>query len=598
MTKFPNHYVFGRYSILFFLAIITFINQPASAQSFLKELTQPLLKKNKSSNVTLSAPNSINALLREHFELPDAPLVDETSRHVFLRRAKREISELLATEGYFSPTVALSRKLSEDLELIVKPGPRTHVSEITIEFKGELTANTTAQQKRITQLRKSWPLKTGKPFRSHDWEEAKAKLLSEIKHKDYAAAEITDSQAIVDPVNKSAQLIVVVDSGPAFYFGELIVTGLERYQDTKIENFSSIKPGDPYRRELLFEFQDSLQKLPNFSSVSVSIKPDRSLHKAVPILVQLSEKKSKKISLGAGYSSNNGGRGEISFQNYNFLDRTLKLNSTLRLEQKRQTFFVGVDTLPNQNNIQYSLDSRLQRTDIKDLETINQSINLTRGYVTKTTLRQLGISWQREKRLPSGGIRENNEALVIDWQWRKNNVDNPLNVRKGSISEIRIGGANQQILSDQSFLRTYARQQFWWPIAKRDVLFIRGEAGFTAANTRFGIPQEYLFRAGGIHSVRGYDFMSLGVREGTAIVGGRTMATGTIEYTHWLPNKWGGAIFTDIGSAADNWQKFNPSVGYGAGVRWRSPAGPLGLDLARGHETGVLRLHFSIAVAF
>ncbi|MDP1637493.1 MAG: BamA/TamA family outer membrane protein [Candidatus Nitrotoga sp.] len=598
MAKFPNYFLYGRWPILLFLTIITSTIQPVSAQSFLKQLTQPIFKKKNSSSVTLSAPSSINDLLHEYFELPDAPLVDETSKHVFLRRAKREISELLATEGYFSPTVSLTRKLSGDYEVIVQLGPRTLVSEVTIEFRGELTANTNAQQKRIQALREAWPLKTGKPFRSHDWEEAKAKLLSDIKHKDYAAAEIIDSKALVDRENKRAQLIVVVDSGPAFYFGELIVTGLERYQDTKIENFSPFKPGDPYRRELLFSFQDSLQKVPNFSSVTVSINPDKSLHKAAPILVQLSEKKSKSIALGAGYSSNNGGRGEINFQNYNFLDRTLNLNSTLRLEQKQQTFFAGIDTLPNQDHIQYSLGSRLQLTDIEGLETINQSTNFTRRYVTKTIQRQVGLSWQREKRLPSSGIRENNEALVLDWQWRKNKVDNPLNIRQGSISEIRIGGASQQVLSDQTFFRTYARQQFWWPVGKRDVLFIRGEAGFTVAESRFGIPQEYLFRAGGINSVRGYDFMSIGVREGNAIVGGRTMATGTIEYTHCLLNNWGGAVFTDIGSAADSWKKFNPAVGYGAGLRWRSPVGPLALDLARGHKTGLFRLHFSIAVTF
>ncbi len=599
VAKFLTYYLFDRgHILLLFLVIMAYSNQPLSAQSFLKQLTQPLFDEINSSNVTVSAPSSIEALLHEHFVLPDAPIVDKTSQHVFIRRAKREISELLATEGYFSPTVTLNHEITEDIGIIVKPGPRTRVSEVTIEFKGELAANTEIHRKRIKQLREAWLLKTGDPFRSHDWEEAKAKLLSDIKHEDYAAAEIIDSQAIVDPDNKSVQLIVVVDSGPAFYFGELIVTGLDRYQDIKIENFLPFKPGDPYRRELLFYFQNSLQKVPNFSSVSVSINPDRVSHEAAPVLVQLSEKKSKRIALGAGYSSNNGGRGEISYHEYDFLDRALNLNSTLRLEQKRQTFFAGINTLPNQDNIQYSLGARLQRTDIEDLETINQRVNFTRSYLTKTTRRQLGLSWQREEKRPSGGISETNEALVVDLQWRKHKVDNPFNIRHGSVSEIRIGGASQKVSSDQDFLRTYARQQFWWPVGKHDVLFIRGEAGFTVADSRFGIPQEYLFRAGGIHSVRGYDFMSLGVREGDAIVGGRTLATGTIEYTHWLFEKWGGAVFTDVGSAADSWKKFNPSVGYGAGLRWRSPAGPLALDLARGHETGVLRFHFSIAVAF
>jgi translocation and assembly module TamA len=40
------------------------------------------------------------------------------------------------------------------------------------------------------------------------------------------------------------------------------------------------------------------------------------------------------------------------------------------------------------------------------------------------------------------------------------------------------------------------------------------------------------------------------------------------------------------------------SVGYGAGVRWHSPVGPLALDFARGKGQPDLRIHFSIAVAF
>lgn len=597
MTKAPIHYFFICRPLLF-LILITLNNQPVSAQlSFIK----PFFDGDHPSKITFSAPNSINELINNHFKLPDAPLIDQTAQHIFIRRAKREINKLLATEGYFTPTITLNHGSSEDLEaleVVVKPGPRSLVSEVYIEFQGELAIHEEKKQTRIRKLRKAWLLKPDAPFRSSDWEEAKAQLLSDIRHRDYASAGIIDSKAFVDPDTQRVKLTVVVDSGPVFYFGDIVVTGLDRYQQTEIKNFAPFKPGDAYRRNLLSYFQTTLQKIPHFSAVSVSIDSDRSNHRAAPVLVQLSENKSKRIALGAGYSSNNGGRGEINFSHYNFFDRALNLNSTLRLEQKRQTFYTGIDTLLNEKNIHYSLGTRLQRTDIEDLETINQRINLTRSFVTKDTQRQLDLIWLREEKRPAGSFSQINQALVLDWQWRKHKVDDPLNVRQGSISEIRIGGASQQVLSDQDFLRTYARQQFWLPVGKRDVLFIRGEAGFTLADSRFGIPQEYLFRAGGIHSVRGYDFMSLGVREGDAIVGGRTMATGTIEYTHWLFEKWGGAIFTDIGSAAGSWQKFNPSIGYGAGLRWRSPAGPLALDLARGHETGVFRFHFSIAVAF
>ena len=41
-----------------------------------------------------------------------------------------------------------------------------------------------------------------------------------------------------------------------------------------------------------------------------------------------------------------------------------------------------------------------------------------------------------------------------------------------------------------------------------------------------------------------------------------------------------------------------PALGYGAGVRWRSPVGPLKLDIAYGQEVRKFRLHFSVGVVF
>ncbi|MDP1558051.1 MAG: BamA/TamA family outer membrane protein [Nitrosomonas sp.] len=597
VIKFPILRYFVRHlerpAALFLILIIAILgNNNVIAQP-------PAQDNNRQLVIKLSAPESIQGILDHYFELPKVPLVDETALHGFIHRAQREISELLATEGYFTPTILLKPDLPADTKIIeVNPGPRTLVDEIQIEFQGELADDKPNQRARIEQLRNAWPLKIGRPFRSSDWEEAKADLLSNVTQEDYAAAYIVKSHAIVDPEKTNAKLLVIINSGPVFYFGDLVVTGLDRYENTEVRNFAPFRTGDPYRRDALFIFQKALQNIRHFSSVTVSITPDITQHKAIPVQIVLTENKAKRIALGAGYSSNTGGRGELSYRNYNLLDRLWSLETTLRLEQKRQTFFAGVDTLPDQNNFKYGSGVRLQMTDIANLKTSNQRINFSRSYLTNTTQRQLDLSWQREEKRPAGGFNQTNQALALDWRWRYYSVDDPINVRRGSISEMQIGGASRQVLSDQDFLRTYARQQFWWPVGKRDVIYLRGEAGYTLTNSRSGIPQEFLFRAGGIQSVRGYNFMSLGVDEGHAVVGGRTLATGTLEYTHWMFDNWGGAIFADIGNAADNWKKFNPSLGYGAGARWRSPAGPLALDLARGHETGTLRLHFSIAVAF
>lgn len=575
----------------FILAIAILASDPAEAQNDLDTSNTP--------GITLSAPESIQALLKTHFELPSTPMSDETARASFIRRMRLEIGELLATEGYFAPTVTLHPARPDGVMAVeVVPGPRTLVSRLNIVFKGDLVADDPEHRARVERLRAAWILGIGAPFRSQDWEEAKAALLSGVAREDYAAAQIALSQAEVDPATARAQLMVVVDSGPAFRFGDLAVSGLDRYGKSLVARAAPFHTGDPYRRDLLLTFQARLQSMPQFSSVLVSIEPDVSTHEAAPVHVVLDEAKPRRVAIGIGYSTNNGARSEINYLNHNFLDRAWNLNSGLRLEQNRQTLSAGVDTLPDEDGYLLSWGAGGEATLIEGLQTTRKKLGVTRSRTLGRIETRLGVNWQQENRKPAGGIQESNQALVLDWQWHRRAVDDPLYPRRGNVTEIRVGGGSRELLSDHDFLRSYARHQIWWPVGERDVISLRGEGGYTAASSRLGIPQEYLFRTGGSQTVRGYAYQSLGVHEGAAVVGGRTLATGSVEYTHWLGNNWGAALFADVGGAADVLHDLRLSAGYGSGARWRSPVGPLALDLAWGRETRALRLHFSIAVAF
>jgi translocation and assembly module TamA len=57
-------------------------------------------------------------------------------------------------------------------------------------------------------------------------------------------------------------------------------------------------------------------------------------------------------------------------------------------------------------------------------------------------------------------------------------------------------------------------------------------------------------------------------------------------------------VFVDAGNAANGLRDFKAAVGTGVGLRWRSPVGPLRLDLAYGREVRKFRLHFSVGIAF
>jgi translocation and assembly module TamA len=118
------------------------------------------------------------------------------------------------------------------------------------------------------------------------------------------------------------------------------------------------------------------------------------------------------------------------------------------------------------------------------------------------------------------------------------------------------------------------------------------------ASTRDGIPSPLLFRTGGDTTVRGYAFESLGVKLGNAIVGGRYYAVGSTELIRWIGESWGLATFIDAGNATDEISNFHFAVGYGAGVRVRTPLGPFRLDVAYGRDSHEVRLHFSVGLSF
>jgi len=149
-------------------------------------------------------------------------------------------------------------------------------------------------------------------------------------------------------------------------------------------------------------------------------------------------------------------------------------------------------------------------------------------------------------------------------------------------------------------VRAYARYSWYRPFGD---WFgnARVEAGQVFVHDRIGVPDTVLFRAGGEDSVRGYGYRTLGPSVNGAVVGGRVLLTGSVEMEHPLSNRMPallGAVFVDAGNAADRWNEMRPVFGYGVGLHYRSPVGPLRLDLAYGQDERRLRIHVSVGIAF
>ena len=79
-------------------------------------------------------------------------------------------------------------------------------------------------------------------------------------------------------------------------------------------------------------------------------------------------------------------------------------------------------------------------------------------------------------------------------------------------------------------------------------LELRAEGGAVFVDNPFNVPADLMFRTGGDTTVRGYAYLSLGVKDGQAVVGGKYYAVATAEFIHWVNATWGLAAFVDAGN--------------------------------------------------
>ncbi|WP_165794886.1 autotransporter assembly complex protein TamA [Solimicrobium silvestre] len=541
--------------------------------------------------------SKIHDLLKNHVSVLNRPADKITSSELRLLRfsVRREIANILATEGYFSPLINFDVQIKKSEKILVhikvELGPVTKVTTAQVNFVGDAVPPELQQS-----IQSNWGLQKGATFRDDDWSHAKTKALESLTEHSYAAAKITDSQATIQ--DQQADLSVLLDSGPVFRIGELRIQGLNLYKPWLLDRYHPPVTGDVYSRESLLKFQRTLQNSPYFSSVSVSVDPDPEVAAAVPVEVLVKERQEHDVGLGAGYSTNTGARGEVSYRDRDFVGDAYDLRSVLRIEQLRQIGYADIYLPPRLSGYLDSFGVLFDRSDISGLLTATSSFGAKRVITEDSVERRLGLSFVYEQSTVSGDEETHAKALVssIGWTWRA--VNNVFEPRQGQITQLDISGATKHLISDQNFLRLYGKYQRWIPVATRDVIILRIEAGYVLAADSVGIPEDYLFRAGGTASVRGYSYQSLGVNQADGVVGGRVLTTATAEYVHWLEANWGVAGFVDVGDAADHVSDLSLKQGIGMGLRYKTPAGPIALDLAYGRQTEKLRLDFSIGIAF
>lgn len=573
--------------------------------------------------VRIDAPGDVRELLEHNLDLVrfrGNDRIDREQLQRLVRVAPEQIRTLVATDGYYSPVVSatLDRESAANpiVRVKVEPGEPIRVGEVDLSLQGFAPNPEQPADKQfdVNTLKAGWPLKKGMVFRQDEWESAKRAILRSVVQTRYPRAQLVESQATVDPESHLANLRVAIDSGPELRFGELRIEGLKRYPDKVVRNLNQIHPGDYYSEAALQSYQSRLQDTGYFASVEVSadtsailteqldaaaMTPEQNANAAMaplPLLVRVVENKRKNVSAGVGISTNTGNRASLTYDDLSVFG--LRMKSALTLETKKQTATTNFYFPVTPEGYNDSIGASFERSDISGEVTSVASIAGKRTWGTPLLERSLTLELLTETKTIGGIPSSQSKSLPLTYgvTWRK--LDNLLFPTKGYALNAQVGGALLPILTDEAFVRGYARGVAYLPLSVNTNAIFRAELGALGSRDKNGVPAVYQFRAGGDQSVRGYGYQELGVPVDGAITGGRYLATASAEYQYWFKPQYGAAVFYDAGNAGDTINALHPKSGYGVGARWKSPVGPINVDVAYGHAVHKYRLHFSLGFTF
>ncbi|WP_395701752.1 autotransporter assembly complex family protein [Aquabacterium sp.] len=564
----------------------------------------------------VDAPSTLKALLEQHLDLArlaamrSDETLDDSEWARLIAATPAQARELLQTEGFFEAEVKVQRDPGNPptVRVIVTPGPRVEVRSLQLKIEGplgdRLAAADPAAQALQAQIRAAGPLHEGSAFRNPDWSDTKLQMLAKLRAAGHAAATLRDSRADIDVPSHGASLAVAVDSGPLFVAGPVQVEGLKLHDERTVQRLAGFKPGTPLTEALLLDYQDRLLKSNLFETATVTFDADPAQAAAAPVRVRVSELPLQQATLGAGYSGNTGPRASAEHTHRRPFGWPITSYNKLEWGRDAQTLTTDLYSHPGENFGRNLLGVQVERVRGDQDVVLSQRLRLGRSTDTPKAERlYFGEMLRSRQSLNATGEVVDARALSANAHMVLRRLDSALLPTRGFSLSLQLGAGQASSNTGERgpFGRVYGRLTTYWPLGAQWYGTARVEAGQIVKRDAVIVPDALGFRAGGDDSVRGYAYRTLAPERDGHIVSGNVLLTGSAELARpisdRLPSVWG-AVFVDAGRAADSWKDYKPALGYGVGLRWRSPIGPLRADLAWGDELRRLRLHLSVGITF
>jgi len=559
---------------------------------------------------------AVRELLQRHLELQryrQVPDLDEAELARLLRLADRDARELLGTLGYFAPKLDIRREPAAEGEVPVvvvevQPGQPATVSEVDISFQGEIAGS--EEPEAILQrarIREQWSLPAGRRFTQEGWDDAKSEALRELVARRYPAGKIGFSLADVDAATQRAKLGLRMDSGPLFRLGEMQVSGIERYDPLLVPRIARLPPGTIYDQDRIQRAQLRLVGSGYFDSAFLYVDPT-SDPDAAPLQVTVREAPLHKVVLGVGFSTDAGPRTSVEYTHNRLPGLGWRAVTKLQLDRKQPFLSTELSAVPGADGWRWGVAGRLERLDDDELVTHSQSVRVGRSRSEERIDRNVYLQFDRSSvqaavGAPPPADTGDGTAISANYVWSGRYFDRTPYPTRGFAIGAEFGAGLTLVGSKSPFQRTVLRWLEIQPLTRGRIQW-RAEGGAVLAKRSARVPSTQLFRTGGDTTVRGYGYRDIGVLQPSGVVGpGRYLAVGSIEWQRpirrdGVDTDFESVLFIDGGAVADRVGDLDPSFGIGTGVRFRSPLGPLQVDLAYGLDPKRLRLHVNLGTTF
>jgi len=564
--------------------------------------------------IRLNAPESVRQVLQKHLELERfRALPDLTGSELsrLIQEAPKNIKELVATLGYFSPVIQVDILPASDplarptVKLEVDPGEPTRVALLEIVMTQGSDTSVKSEMRR-KEIEDQWSLVEGAQFTQTDWTEAKDKALRQLVSHRFPAGRIASSEVDIDTERHTAHLKLSLETGAIYRYGALVIAGTSRYSKELVTNLAQLPTGSEYDQSALVQAQQRLLDSGYFDSAQVTLDLKGNPQEA-PIRIHVVEAPLQKMVLGIGASTDSGARLSATHSYHQLPGIRWRAVSKLSIDRDIQSIGSEFTSQPDTDHWQWAGSAQFQTQRVGSFDVASQRLRSGRAQTGVVSDQNYYLQYDRARAATSDLLQSDvAESLSFNYAYTLRHFDSVPFPSSGWGLGLEVGGGSTFGASQDPYGRVMARAQAYVPygVARAGRLALRAQMGAVLAAQDAGIPSTQLFVTGGDTSVRGFGRGEIGLDlPGTLVTAGRYLAVGSAEWQRpWVDKgvvtEWESAVFVDAGAVANTPHELQPRFGLGAGVRWKSPVGPLQIDLAYGAPRGHLHLHMNLGFTF